>query len=382
MGLKFVVSEAQTRSSQASQMSSQAQQAVASLQQSIQSFLSAPLSSKAYDSAKNYFMVAYTPICQSITMTAEALESAHKKFLSEYQSIVGGEDTDEEKLQAELDRYQVVLHEIDDLIRMAKTPRPDLERRGQNVYLAMQKRQEKLDKLREYSARSASIFSEYEASQQELNNGLAQVKNCTAWNASTGSFDIKRLDMKWAKPIQSRWKSREKMENKVTAKAQGNVFEDTVFPINQDIAMGLGEEWLTQNGSKVATNMYNAGTKYFGGTEIASGFYAGSKIVGSAGKAMPIIGAAIDYGSMVASGESAHDALAKTGAHAIAGIGIGLAVGTVVTAGFIPAVGGIVVAAVAGYAVNGVIDFAYDNLKKPVGNAIRSVGKWVGSLWE
>lgn len=208
MGLKFVVSEAQTRSSQVSQVSAQAQQAVASLQQSIQSFLSAPLSSKAYDSAKNYFMVAYTPICQSIIMTAEALESAHKKFLSEYQATVGGGDTDEDKIQEELDRYRNLLDTLDDLIRMAKTPRPDLEKRSLNVYQAMQKRQEKLDKLREYSGRSVSFFSDYEACQQELDNGVAQVKDCSAWNASTGSFDIKRLDMSWTKPINDRWNNK------------------------------------------------------------------------------------------------------------------------------------------------------------------------------
>ena len=45
-------------------------------------------------------MVAYTPICQSIIMTAEAFTSAHKKFVSEYQATVGGEDIDEDKIQA------------------------------------------------------------------------------------------------------------------------------------------------------------------------------------------------------------------------------------------------------------------------------------------
>lgn len=378
MGLKFIVSEAQTRSSQASQVSSQAQQAAASLQQSIQSFLSAPLSSKAYDSAKNYFMVAYTPVCQSIIMTGEALAIAHKKFLSEYQATVGGLDTDEDKIQAEIDGYQDLIHSLDDLIRMAKTPRPDLERRSMNAYEAMQKRQEKLEKLRTYSAQSASFFSEYESSQQELNNGLAQVKNCTAWNASSGTFNIKKLDMNWAEPINIRWKNREKMKTKVTAKAQGNFIEDTVFPVNQDVAMGLGEEWLNQNSPRVATTMYNAGTKYFGGTEVASGFYAGSKIIGSAGKAMPFIGAAIDYGSQVASGENAHDALAKTGAHAIAGIGIGLAVTAVGLTGG----GAIVVGAVAAWAVNEwVIDPLYDVGKKVVGNAVKSVKNWVGNLF-
>lgn len=206
MGLKFIVSEAQDRSSQATQVSSQAQQAVSSLQQSIQLFLSAPLSSKAYDSAKSYFMVAYTPICQSIIMTAEAFTSAHKKFISEYQATVGGEDIDEDKIQAEIDQYQELLHTIDDLIRDAKRPRPDLERRSMNAYEAMQKRKEKLEKLRTYSAQSASFFSEYTSSQQELNNGIAQVKDCKAWNASTGTFDLKKLDMSWAKPINERWK--------------------------------------------------------------------------------------------------------------------------------------------------------------------------------
>ncbi|MGX7172391.1 polymorphic toxin type 44 domain-containing protein, partial [Enterococcus ureilyticus] len=118
----------------------------------------------------------------------------------------GGEDIDEDKIQAEIDQYQELLHTIDDLIRDAKRPRPDLERRSMNAYEAMQKRKEKLEKLRTYSAQSASFFSEYTSSQQELNNGIAQVKDCKAWNASTGTFDLKKLDMSWAKPINERWK--------------------------------------------------------------------------------------------------------------------------------------------------------------------------------
>lgn len=206
MGLKFIVSEAQERSSQAIKANNQAQEAAASLQQSIQNFLSAPLSSDTYDSAKNYFLVVYTPICQSITMTGEAFANAHKKFLSEYQSTVSGVDMDEDKMLAEIKGYEDLLHAFDELIRTAKTPKPDLEKRATNAYQAMQKRQEKLDKFRDYSARSASFFSEYESSQQELNTALAQVNSCKAWNASTGTFDIKRLDMNWAKPISNRWK--------------------------------------------------------------------------------------------------------------------------------------------------------------------------------
>ncbi len=126
MGLKFIVAEAQNRVTQASQVSAQAQQAITSLQQSIQRFLSAPLSSTAYDSAKSYFLLAYTPLCQSVILTTEALQEAHKKFLSEFQAF-SGIDLDEEQLQREIDQYQQLLETIDEMIRDAKTPRPDLE---------------------------------------------------------------------------------------------------------------------------------------------------------------------------------------------------------------------------------------------------------------
>ncbi|MDA9471879.1 ribonuclease domain-containing protein [Enterococcus sp. 5H] len=261
MGLKFVVSEAQTRSTQASQASSQAQQAVVALQQSIQTFLSAPLSSKAYDSAKNYFMVAYTPICQSIIMTGEALANAHKKFLSEYLATVNGSDLDEDQLVAEIDNYKVLLNTIDDLIRDAKTQRTDLERRSVNVYQAMQKRQEKLEKFRDYSGQSASFFSEYEASQKELNNGIAQVKDCKAWNASTGTFDITRLDMSWAKDISERWESRAKQMEKGHADKFKKAMESRQY-VRVQLTSGAYEWMWVKDPSKVTQEDFKFNETY------------------------------------------------------------------------------------------------------------------------
>ncbi|MGG5342851.1 hypothetical protein [Enterococcus sp. AZ192] len=211
MGLKFYVSEAQARSSQAAQLNGQAGQAIASLQSSIQLFLSAPLSSKAYDSAKNYFMVAYTPLCQSAIMTGEALESAHKKFLSDYQGSVSGIDTDEDLILEEINRFEDLKRDLDQQMSTAKTPRPDLERRYMNACDVITQRREKLAKFHAYNGRSASIFSEYQACQREFNAGLAQVKECKAWNSASGTFDLGRLNMSWAKPITTRWEQREKM---------------------------------------------------------------------------------------------------------------------------------------------------------------------------
>lgn len=214
VGLKFVVSEAETRITQAMQASSQAEQAVALLQQSIQTFLSAPLSSKAYDSAKNYFMVAYTPICQSIILTGEALANGHKKFLSEFLATVNNSDLDEDQLEDEITQYKELLKTIDDLIRDAKTQRADLEQRSINVYQAMQKRKEKQKIFQQYSKDSADYFEEYQLSQNELNIGLAQVKDCKAWDASTGTFTISKLDMNWAKNVAVRWQAREEAKVK------------------------------------------------------------------------------------------------------------------------------------------------------------------------
>ncbi|MGK0552693.1 T7SS effector LXG polymorphic toxin [Enterococcus faecalis] len=213
MGLKYYVHEAQARSSQASQLNSQAGQAIASLQQSIHSFLSAPLSSKAYDSAKSYFMVVYTPLCQSAIMTGEAMEAAHKRFLSEYQGSVSGIDTDEDLILEEINQLEQLKRSLDQQMSTAKTPRPDLERRYMNACDVIEKRRDKLEKFHAYNALSASIFSECEACQQEFDNGLAQVKECKAWNPATGTFDIYDLGKTDQQSLESTRKNEARSEN-------------------------------------------------------------------------------------------------------------------------------------------------------------------------
>ncbi|MGM0217747.1 hypothetical protein [Enterococcus sp. AZ126] len=254
MGLKFYVSEAQARSAQASQLTTQANHAINSLQASIQLFLSAPLSSKAYDLAKNYFMVAYTPLCQSAIMTGEALESAHKKFLSEYQGTVSGIDTDEDLILEEINQFEQLKQRLDHQMSTAKTPRPDLERRYINACESIDKRREKLEKFHAYDGQSAGFFSDYEASQQEFNTGLAQVANSKAWNPAIGTFDLKRLDMTWAKPIHTRWKQREKMKQKVKdAQVKQAIGQLDGYEI---VKNELGHWYLMNDGKIVSPDKY------------------------------------------------------------------------------------------------------------------------------
>ncbi|EOH95908.1 hypothetical protein UAY_03334 [Enterococcus moraviensis ATCC BAA-383] len=152
-------------------------------------------------------------------MTGEALESANKRLLSDYQSMVCGIDTIEDEILEQIDRFEEVKRDIKQQMSTTKTMRPDLERRYINACEIIEKRQEKLKKFHQYNVHSATIFSDYESCEAEFNAGLNQVANCKAWNPATGTFDMTRLNMSWAKPINERWKARAKeLENRAKAK--------------------------------------------------------------------------------------------------------------------------------------------------------------------
>ncbi|WP_313624357.1 T7SS effector LXG polymorphic toxin [Microbacterium sp.] len=209
MGLQFYVGEIQAQINEATRMNSEAQQAISTLQTSISQFLSAPLSGKAYTSAKNYFSVAFTPLCRSAIMTGEALAQAHKKLLSEYQGSVSSIDTNEDEILEQINQFEQLKRSLEEQMRTAKTMRPDLEKRYMNACDCIKKRREKLQKFHDYNSKSASFFSAFDSSLSEFKTGLAQVQHSKAWNASTGTFDLGLLDMSWAVGINERWKNRE-----------------------------------------------------------------------------------------------------------------------------------------------------------------------------
>ncbi|MEI5994601.1 T7SS effector LXG polymorphic toxin [Candidatus Enterococcus mansonii] len=215
MGLKFYVGEIQAQANAASRMNQEASQAIASLEKSIAQFLLAPLSGQAYNSAKRYFSVVYTPICRSVIMTGEAMARGHKRLISEYQSSVSSTDTDEDQIQSQLNRLEQLKQQLEHQIEASKDLRPSLERRHRNACDCIAKRKELLEKLRNYNSSSANFFSEYQSCEQELARGIAQVTGCKAWNGATGTFDLGKLDMTWATSINDRWEDRAKqLENK------------------------------------------------------------------------------------------------------------------------------------------------------------------------
>lgn len=218
MGLKFYVGEMQAQANENARMAQEVAQGSSTLQTAINQFLSAPLSGRAYDTAKRYFSVAYTPICRSLIMTAEAMSNAHKRMISDYQSSVSSIDTDEDEIQSQIDRFEQLKRDLENQMRTAKELQPSLERRYMNACDSIAKRREQIQKLYDFNGRSSSFFSEYEACEQELARGLAQVNGCKAWNASNGTFELGRLDMTWAKSINTRWDARQKaIDEKVKA---------------------------------------------------------------------------------------------------------------------------------------------------------------------
>lgn len=219
MGLQFFVGEVQGQINEAVRMKNEGTQAIAQLQGSIAQFLSAPLSGKAYTSAKNYFTVAYTPLCRALIMSGEALVSAHKRLLSEYQSTVGSIDTVEDDILEQIRTLEDLKCDLSRQMSEAKTMRPDLEKRYINACDCITKRKEKIQKLQAYSAASASFFDDYNTCQSQYLSGLAQVQNSKAWNSASGSFDLGLLDMSWAVSVNERWTQREKMKQEELKKA-------------------------------------------------------------------------------------------------------------------------------------------------------------------
>lgn len=160
------------------------------------------------------------------------------------------------------------------------------------------------------------------------------------------------------------------------------------------------EEFFEKNTGRIATKLWNAGSKHVVGSVVGSTessiYYAGSKVTGALGKYSPVIGAAVDLGSQLKSGENLDDAVWKTGAHTIIGMtvsasGVGASVGAkagaIVGTAFGGPIGTVVGAAVgtlAGVAITTVgsmaFDFAYDNkekIAKAVGKGAKKAAKKV-----
>ncbi|WP_086313630.1 hypothetical protein A5821_001155 [Enterococcus sp. 7F3_DIV0205] len=232
MGLDFFVGEVNAQSAVAKQMANEYIQFSGVLKDSVNHFMNAPLSGKTYDSAKQYFSAVYPTLASGFILVCESLIEAHSKFPEEFQSQVDTRDVIEDQLKAVISQGQTTLQSMAQWLDKEKEPNQGLEQRYMHVQAAIQKNEEKLQKLYDFNASSPDLFADFETQLANFDAGLAEVEKGAAWNASSGTFDISRVNLAWTKPIGREWDKRQK---KIDAKVEAHRLE------NQEITYTFDE---------------------------------------------------------------------------------------------------------------------------------------------
>lgn len=223
MGLDFFVGEVNGQSAAAKQMAAQYVQFSGVLKDSVSHFMSAPLSGKTYDSAKQYFSAVYPTLASGFILVCEALMEAHSKFPEEFQSQVDTCDVIEDQLKAVIAQGELTLQSMAQRMDKEKEPNQGLEQRYMHVQAAIRESEDKLQKLHDFHASSPDLFADFEAQLANFDAGLAEVEKGAAWNASSGTFDLGRVNMSWTKPIGRAWDKRQK---KIDAKVEAHRLEN------------------------------------------------------------------------------------------------------------------------------------------------------------
>jgi hypothetical protein len=327
MSFDFYIWEIQRQTDAAIQMANEYQQFSHMLKTSINTFFNTPLSGKAYDSAKIYFSTVYPPLANAFVLACEAFIEAHKRLPKEFQAYVATTDVIEEQLKAQISQGQALLQKTSTLIDQRHTDNFGLEKRYMNISICIQKLQAKLTRLYEFNAYSAGLFSEYERMSAYLEAGLAEVENGTAFNVDKGIFELSNMNLEWISPIHAAWKERKKH----------SAIRSTDRPLFLN---------------KRTVDLAVTGAQQF----------SGIKDTGTTKAAMPIIGTAIDYQKITNQKAFNEVADKKTGAPAFGHIQLGLSLADI-------------------EAVEGLSVAIHHASRKTVGAAIKTAGKWVGSLF-
>lgn len=218
MSINMYLGEVRAQANSAAQLANAYTDGVAQIKSSIDTFLNAPLSGKTYDSAKNYFSTVYPPLSNGVTMLCEALIEAHRRFPEEFEAQVASCDVREDELVEDIERAKTIIAQQSYALDRLKEPNQFLEQSIMRMQDVVQKLQEKLEKLRAFNHQSPSLFSAVEEAQKLVDQGLAEIEKGTSWNASTGTFELSKMNLKWIAPIAEAWNIREKkMKAKVEA---------------------------------------------------------------------------------------------------------------------------------------------------------------------
>ncbi|MGL4695946.1 MAG: hypothetical protein ACRCV8_08155, partial [Enterococcus larvae] len=123
-------------------------------------------------------------------------------------------DTEEDRLLDQIQQGKQLRDSYLEVLDKLEKPNQRMEQACMRAQASIDKLQERLDKFYEFNSQSAGVFSEAEANIANLEAAIAALDKGGAWNASSGTFDISKLDMTWVKSVQEKWKEREKNKGK------------------------------------------------------------------------------------------------------------------------------------------------------------------------
>ncbi|WP_086444792.1 hypothetical protein [Candidatus Enterococcus lemimoniae] len=356
MSIDMYLGQARSQASSVKNACSQLVQGYTSLMQSNQQFMSAgELSSKGYDSAKEFFAAVIQPLVQGAEVGADMTTEACQKFVDQYTSEVDSIDLKSDDLERRIRQINTSILNMESINRgLPKLPTGTnpLEQANRRIIESLEttKRdlEKKLEKLMTFNGTSPAIFDGVNSFYSTLSQGLQQANS--GFNPATGTFSVpkgKALD--WTNSVKSAVRKRNERElDKIVKnlpniglaeyqkigqalkddpsikipKELGEFFKengvDYAIGGVQDTLLSYFEEYLskvapaitsffTQNGGYASTNI-----------AAASGFAATSMLQGAAKMAGPVIGFTTD----ILNGNSVGQAISHTGGTIAIGTGL------------------------------------------------------------
>ncbi|MBZ4223511.1 LXG domain-containing protein [Bacillus wiedmannii] len=211
--------------------------------QSIDAFaVDTVLQGQTYSSAKAFFVQTFRPLAQGIIYLCEELIRQNDAFPSQFQSQVASTDVIEHEILEqirEIDRMKTSMEAVNQAM-----PMPGMDAMV-NLFIVMrQKLQEKLDHLYQFNQNSSNNYSTALQLATSIAAGLAEVQSGKGFNALTGIFSVKELNMEWTVAIQK------KSEDKVHAvQIEKEAVKNDWFLMDSKVVME------TANGVATATGL-------------------------------------------------------------------------------------------------------------------------------
>ena len=211
MGIKMSLGSSDTQATTASSVVTSRTTAYLSVIAALEVFIGASnLQGTAYSGAKAYAGNILIPLLKSAIMFSEELSSGTSSLPTTYRSDVGQEDLDEETLEAQITAHNAIISEVTKLgLKDSVAGLQEIKQNLQSAQTLRDSYQEKLTKLRNFAAGSATLLSGAENMYSSVMQGLTMID--ADFKGFNGSFHSAPTD--WSQNIQSSWGVRNKATN-------------------------------------------------------------------------------------------------------------------------------------------------------------------------